>query len=663
MEVASAPIGPATLGFDGIPVWRAEGTAGRVARGAGRTSALRPKREERALMEFAEAARQCVEAMGPGVVRDSRRFVSCLLDYADDSLALRVTARNLDDVALAPFVEALDAGDTDSLGLASAKVEITLRTERGIEASIAHDIASAIGEALARGAGLRPRQEADARDNRARQAEPTLPPQEPVEPVSAPGAADDAGYYRFDRGFMHPSFADKGESGIVELINPAILVTDAVLSTPDDLWAFMGSPLLVIARDANEQTLHKLVSLNERGFPVWAVKAPGYGDRCREMLIDIATVTGGSIFSAIPGAEHSRNAFGRIAAGELGHAVVVRVSADSTCIYGGAGSESAISQRMETIRHEIEATSSDYDRERLIERFDALAGYMTGWPLNAGSVGHGTHASAVSSAGKARDGTIFGRVEIDDEEAAAGTKRRFEYAIPSTGETVCLSLSIPAGILDGQMLRLRRCGDYKGNSAERADLLILVNVKPSNSDTAGRGARISTASSVRGTSGPSHAAPNPGKQLDAFVAKVLGRVGQPSAVWVSKLGCYVLQSTARIGAWRMRTYFLIKRDDAATAADFDSFSRACASWVRSNKEFNNNMVAYPVLLQVHARHDVVAYAKQAPPGFLRDPGILTLPTVVDLWTGELHFMDASPLVGRLMWKGVRKAAVGALEVG
>jgi hypothetical protein len=75
------------------------------------------------------------------------------------------------------------------------------------------------------------------------------------------------------------------------------------------------------------------------------------------------------------------------------------------------------------------------------------------------------------------------------------------------------------------------------------------------------------------------------------------------------------------------------------------------------------MVAYPVLLQVHARHDVVAYAKQAPPGFLRDPGILTLPTVVDLWTGELHFMDASPLVGRLMWKGVRKAAVGALEVG
>ena len=110
----------------------------------------------------------------------------------------------------------------------------------------------------------------------------------------------------------------------------------------------------------------------------------------------------------------------------------------------------------------------------------------------------------------------------------------------------------------------------------------------------------------------------------------------------------------------MRTYFLIKHDDNATAGDFDAFSHACARWVRSNKEFNNNMVAYPVLLQARARHDVVAYAKQAPPGFLQDPGIFTLPTVVDLSTGDVQFMDASPTVGLLMWKGIRKAAVEAL---
>ena len=140
-------------------------------------------------MEFAEAVRQCVDTMGAGVVRDSRRFVSCLLDYADDSLALRAAARNLDDGTLAPFVEALDAGDdADSLGLAAAKVEVALRNDRGLEASVAHGIASAIGDALAGVLAPPPKREADAQDVPTPQPEPAVKaepsPVSPVSPVS-----------------------------------------------------------------------------------------------------------------------------------------------------------------------------------------------------------------------------------------------------------------------------------------------------------------------------------------------------------------------------------------------------------------------------------------------------------------------------------------------
>jgi hypothetical protein len=506
-------------------------------------------------MEFEDAVRRCVGAMGPDVVRDSRRFVSCLLDYADDSLALRAAARNLDDAALAPFVEALGVGG--SLTLATSRAEVILRDGRGLNEAIAHHIASAVGAALQGSSGVA----AGVHEREAAGQE----------------ATNGAKPYRFDRGFLHPAFASNGENGIVELTNPSIMVTDAILTFPDDVTAVMAAlwraagptkpPFLLIARDANEKTLKKLVSFNERGFPVWAVKAPGYGDRCRETLVDIATVTGGSIFSAIPGAEYSRNAFGRIAAGELGHAEVVRVSADSTCIYGGAGSEIAVLQRMEMISREIGAALSDYDREKLEERFDALAGQVTGRPSNRSSNAKTTGREA------------------------------------QTGQTPAASAAWESG--------------RQPHTAVDSD------------------------------------------ELRSFVAKVAGRAGQ-TAPWVPELGCFQVQSTARILAHKMRTYFMIKHDDNATAEDFDAFSHACARWVRSNKEFNNNMVVYPVLLQAHARHDVVDYAKQAPPGFLQDPCISTLPTVVDLSTGDVQYMDASPTVGLLMWKGVRKAAMEAL---
>ena len=150
-------------------------------------------------MGFAEAVRRCVETMGPDVVRDSRRLVSCLLDFADDSLALRAAARNLDDAALAPFVEALDSGDGGSLGLACAKVEITLRNERGLEASVAHDIASAIcgalEERLSAAAGVHERNTAETKAAReAAKVEPESTREADVHaPVTAPATPTESG--------------------------------------------------------------------------------------------------------------------------------------------------------------------------------------------------------------------------------------------------------------------------------------------------------------------------------------------------------------------------------------------------------------------------------------------------------------------------------------
>jgi hypothetical protein len=137
-------------------------------------------------MEFEDAVRRCVDMLGKDVARDPRRLVSSLLDYADDSLALRAAARNLDDAALAPFVEALDAGEAGAFASAAARAEAILRNERGLSEGVAHDIASALGSALSGALAPQPKQEAYARGDRAYQARPARPPQEPVEPVDRP---------------------------------------------------------------------------------------------------------------------------------------------------------------------------------------------------------------------------------------------------------------------------------------------------------------------------------------------------------------------------------------------------------------------------------------------------------------------------------------------
>lgn len=186
-------------------------------------------------------------------------------------------------------------------------------------------------------------------------------------------------FYEFNKGYFSPDFARGSEDGVVELTRPTILATDAILTAADDIQMMMASfwrvtlpirnPFLVIAKGVDEKTLAYLASLCARDLPICVVKAPGFGDRCREMLIDIATVTGGLLFPAKTGAEA-----GRFSVGELGFADRVRVTAEATYIYGGAGSDKAIAQRIEQIRRELEVCTSDYDREKLQERLEALAG-------------------------------------------------------------------------------------------------------------------------------------------------------------------------------------------------------------------------------------------------------------------------------------------------
>ena len=243
---------------------------------------------------------------------------------------------------------------------------------------------------------------------------------------------------QFDRGFLSPNFVTDVQEQTVEFGNPLILINTEKISTVPDLIPIMekvvqlGRPLLIIAEDVEGEALSTLVVNKLRGtLPVAAVKAPGFGDRRKEMLEDIACLTGGQVIS-----EETGIRLENIVVGMLGTARRVVITKDDTTIVGGSGAKENVEGRVAQIRAQIEATTSEYDKEKLEERLAKLAGGV-----------------AVVSVGAATE------VEMKEkkarfEDALAATRAAIEEGIVPGGG---IALLRAATALDGMQLE----GDQK----------------------------------------------------------------------------------------------------------------------------------------------------------------------------------------------------------
>ncbi|MBV7387212.1 chaperonin GroEL [Pasteurellaceae bacterium TAE3-ERU1] len=181
---------------------------------------------------------------------------------------------------------------------------------------------------------------------------------------------------QFDRGYLSPYFINKPETGSVELDNPYILLVDKKISNIRELLPVLeavakaGKPLFIVAEDVEGEALATLVVNTMRGIvKVAAVKAPGFGDRRKAMLQDIAILTAGTVISEEIGMELDKATLA-----ELGQAKRVVITKDNTTIIDGIGEQDQISARVAQIRQQIEESTSDYDREKLQERVAKLAG-------------------------------------------------------------------------------------------------------------------------------------------------------------------------------------------------------------------------------------------------------------------------------------------------
>ncbi len=181
---------------------------------------------------------------------------------------------------------------------------------------------------------------------------------------------------QFDRGYLSPYFITDQQNMSAELDNPYILLCDKKISNIRELLPVLesvaksGKPLLIIAEDIEGEALATLVVNTIRGIiRVCAVKAPGFGDRRKAMLQDIAILTGGQVIS-----EEIGLSLEKAGIGELGSAKKVQVTKENTTVIDGAGKTSEIEARVQQIRAQIEETTSDYDKEKLQERLAKLAG-------------------------------------------------------------------------------------------------------------------------------------------------------------------------------------------------------------------------------------------------------------------------------------------------
>ena len=231
----------------------------------------------------------------------------------------------------------------------------------------------------------------------------------------------------FDRGYIAPYMVTDTDKMIAELDNPLILITDKKISTTQEILPLLeqvvqaGRKLLIIAEDVEGEALTTLVLNKLRGtFTCVAVKAPGFGDRRKEMLQDIAILTGGTVITSDLGLELKDTTMD-----QLGTARQVKIEKENTIIVDGAGDKGAISGRVAQIRQQIETTTSDFDREKLQERLAKLAGGV-----------------AVIKVGAATEVEMKEK-KLRIEDALAATKAAVEEGIVAGGGIACMN-AIPA---------------------------------------------------------------------------------------------------------------------------------------------------------------------------------------------------------------------------
>lgn len=248
---------------------------------------------------------------------------------------------------------------------------------------------------------------------------------------------------QFDRGYLSPYFVTNSEKMEVELENPFILIFDKKISTMKDLLPVLeqtaqsGRPLLIIAEDIDGEALATLVVNKMRGaLKVAAVKAPGFGDRRKEMLEDIAILSGGTVISEERGYKLDATTIDM-----LGQAEKVTIDKDNTVLVNGAGDSENIKGRVGQIKAQIESTTSDYDREKLQERLAKLAGGVAVLYVGAASevemkekkdrvddALHATRAAVeegiVAGGGVAlvRAGSALASLKTDNEDEATGVQ-------------------------------------------------------------------------------------------------------------------------------------------------------------------------------------------------------------------------------------------------
>jgi chaperonin GroEL len=240
----------------------------------------------------------------------------------------------------------------------------------------------------------------------------------------------------FDKGYASPYFAAKSEKMEAEVVSPYILITDKKISAIQDLLPFLESfikvskSLVIIADDVEGEALATLVVNKLRGsFDVLAIKAPGFGDRRKAMLEDIAVLTGGAVIS-----EDTGRTFEHVKVEDLGRADKVWADKDKTRIIGGKGTKAAIAGRIKQLKDEIDRTTSDFDKEKLQERLAKLSGGV-----------------AVINVGAATE------VELNDrkervKDAVGATKAAIEEGIVPGGEVTLIksSKAIETLKLDGE---------------------------------------------------------------------------------------------------------------------------------------------------------------------------------------------------------------------